>query len=155
MIIAILITSGALVVLAWLVFNLAVHALPFFVGVTAASWAHAHGSGLVGAGIIGLVAGALAYALGKTLITTTRSHVLRMLGLAVYLVPAGVAGFAVTRHVTGWTVASDLWRMGFALVGAAVTMVVAYARVTSALPGGPGEAYGRDAPSSPVVASRS
>ena len=44
MIIAILLTSGALVVLAWLIFNLAIYALPFFVGVSAASWANAHGS---------------------------------------------------------------------------------------------------------------
>lgn len=154
MIIAILLTSGALVVLAWFVFNLAVYALPFFVGMSAASWAHAHGSGLFGAGIVGLVAGALAIALGQTVITTTRSPALRLAGLAVYLVPAAVAGFAVAHHVAGWTVTSGVWRTGFALVGAAVTVAVAYARLTSAPPGGPGEASNRNRPSPPAVASR-
>ena len=154
MIIAIVLASGALVVLAWLVFNLAVQALPFFVGVSAASWAYAHGSGLVGAGVVGLLAGALAFAVGQTASTSTRSPVLRVSGLAAYLVPAGVAGFAVTRHIAGWTLAGEIWRTGFAFVGAIVTMLVAYARLTNASPGGPGEAFGRDRPSLPPVASR-
>ena len=51
MIIAILLTSGALAMLAWIIFNLAVYALPFFAGVSAASFAYAHGSGLAGAGV--------------------------------------------------------------------------------------------------------
>ena len=154
MIIAILLTSGALVVLAWLIFNLAVYALPFFVGVSAASWANAHGSGVVGAGIIGLFAGALAFAVGKTVSTTTRSPALRLGVLAVYLIPAAVAGFALARHVAGWTVTGEVWRTGFAVIGAAVTTLVAYARLTSAPPGGPGGVYGRNHLSASSVASR-
>ena len=154
MIIAILLTSGALVVLAWLIFNLAVYALPFFVGMNAAYWAHAHGSGVVGAGIIGLFAGALALAVGKTVSTTTRSPALRLAVLAVYLIPAAVAGFALARHVAGWTVTGEVWRTGFGVIGAAVTTLVAYARLTSAPPGGPGGAYRRDCLSPPSVASR-
>ena len=154
MIIAILLTSGALVVLAWLIFNLAIYALSFFVGVSAASWANAHGSGVVGAGIIGLFAGALALTVGKTVSTTTRSPALRLAVLAVYLIPAAVAGFALAGHVAGWTVTGEVWRTGFAVIGAAVTTLVAYARLTSAPPGGPGGADGRHYLSPPSVASR-
>ena len=155
MIFAVILTSGALVVLAWLIFNLAVYALPFFVGVSAASWAHAHGSGLVGAGIIGLVAGALALAVGQTVSVTTRSPVLRLAVRAVCLVPAAVAGFAVTSHVAAWTVTGGVWRTSFAVIGATVTTLVAYARLTSAPPGGPGGAHGRNRLSPPAVATRS
>ena len=154
MIITILLTGGALVVLAWLIFNLAVYALPLFVGVSAASWANAHGSGFVGAGVIGLFAGALALAVGKTVRTTTRSPALRLGVLAVYLIPAAVAGFALARHIAGWTVTGEAWRTGVAVIGAAVTTLVAYARLTSTPPGGPGGAYGRDYLSPPSVASR-
>ncbi len=140
MIFAVLLTSGALVILAWLVFNLAVYALPFFVGMSAASWAHAHGSGIVGAGIIGLIAGALTLAVGQTVSATTRSPVLRLAILAVYLVPAAIAGFAATNHVAAWTVTGEVWRTSLAVFGATVTTLVAYARLTSAPPGGPGGA---------------
>ena len=154
MIIAILLTSGALVVLAWLIFNLAIYALPFFVGVSAASWANAHGSGVVGAGIVGLFAGAFAFAVGRTVSKAARSPALRLGVLAVYLIPAAVAGFALARHVAGWTVTGEVWRTGFAVIGAAVTTLVAYARLTSAPSGGPGGAYGRNHLSPPSVASR-
>ena len=154
MIIAILLTSGALVVLAWLIFNLAVYALPFFVGASTASWANAHGSGIVGAGIIGLFAGALALAVGQTASTTTRSPAVRFAVLTVYLIPAAVAGFAVARHVAGWTVTGEVWRIGYAVIGAAVTTLVAYTRLTSTPSGGPGGAYGRNHLSPPSVASR-
>lgn len=60
MIIAILLTSCALAMLAWTVFNLAIYALRFFAGVSAASLAYAHGSGFIGAGLVGLTSGALA-----------------------------------------------------------------------------------------------
>lgn len=154
MIIAVLLTSGALVVIVWLIFNLAVYALPFFVGVSAASWTHAHGSGIVGAGIVGLIAGALAMAVGRSVSATTRSPALRLAVVAVYLVPAAIAGFALARHVAGWTLTSEGWGTGFAVVGAAMTTLVAYARLTSAPPGGPGDASGRNRSSPRAVASR-
>ena len=155
MIFAVLLTTGALVILTWLVFNLAAYALPFFAGVSAASWADAHGSGLVGAGIIGLVAGALALAVGQTVSATTRSPMLRLAVLAVYLVPAAVAGFAVTSHIAAWTVTGGVWRTSFAVIGATVTTLVAYARLTSVPPVGPGGAHGRNRLSPPAFATRS
>ena len=152
MIFAVLLTTDALVVLAWLIFDLAVYALPFFVGVSAASSAHAHGSGIVGAGIIGLVAGAPALAIGQTVSATTRSPVLRLAVLAVHLVPAAIAGFAVTSHVAAWTVTGGVWRTSFSVIGATVTTLVAYARLTSAPPGGPGGAHDRNCLSPPAAA---
>ncbi|WP_428393448.1 hypothetical protein [Lichenicoccus sp.] len=145
MIIAFLLTGGALAMLAWIVFNLAVYALPFFAGVSAASLAYAHGSGLVGAGLVGFAAGALVLALGRTTIAAVRSPTVRILILGVYAAPAAIAGFAVTKHIIAWTTPSEVWQTVFALAGGAVTAAVAYVRLTVvAPPDGPGMARDRD-----------
>lgn len=141
MIFAILLTSGALVVLALLTFNLAVYALPFFAGLSAAAWAHAHGSGVIGVGLVGLCAGALVLALGQTLLAAIRNPVLRLACLGAYLLPAAVAGYAIANHIAGWTSDGEPRRTGFAVVGAAVTCVFAYVRLAETSPGEPGGAF--------------
>jgi hypothetical protein len=50
----------------WLIFTLAVYALPFFVGLTAGSAAFHGGAGVVGALLVGIVAGALTLAIAKS-----------------------------------------------------------------------------------------
>lgn len=154
MIIAVLLASGALAMLAWIVFNLSVYAFPFFVGVSAASLAHASGSGLVGAGLIGLAAGALALAVGQAAFAALHSPALRIVTLGIYALPAAVAGYAVTHHVMGWTGSSAVGRVGFATIGALVTAAVACVRLNVAAPGGPGGALGpsraRDMPKATI-----
>ncbi len=56
MLIAVALVAGLCV----LAYTLAVYALPFMIGVEAARWAYFSGSGLIGAGLVGLVAGAAA-----------------------------------------------------------------------------------------------
>jgi hypothetical protein len=47
---------AAIGVLCWLLFTLAIFALPFFAGVTAGTWAYGTGAGWLGAILVGLVA---------------------------------------------------------------------------------------------------
>jgi hypothetical protein len=49
----------------WLLFTLAVYALPFFAGVTAAFAAYHSGSDVIGAIVVGALAGAAALAIGQ------------------------------------------------------------------------------------------
>jgi hypothetical protein len=57
----ILLIAGIIGLLCWLVFTLAVYALPLFVGATVGIWVHGSGAGAVGGFILGvLVAGAIA-----------------------------------------------------------------------------------------------
>ena len=156
MIIAILLTSGALAMLAWIVFNLAVYALPFFAGISAASLAYAHGSGLVGAGVVGLAAGALVLALGRTTLTTVSTPTMRILIIVAYAAPAAIAGFAVTRHIISWATPSETWRMMFAVAGGVVTAAIACVRLTASPPVGPNVARDRDvsAPGLTVLSER-
>ncbi len=57
--IGILASIAAIGALCWLLFTLAVFALPFFAGVSAGTWAYQTGAGWLGAIIVGLIAAAL------------------------------------------------------------------------------------------------
>ena len=61
MIVLMLMTVALVAGLCVLAYTLAVYALPFMLGVEVARWAYASGSGLIGAGLVGLVTGAVAY----------------------------------------------------------------------------------------------
>jgi hypothetical protein len=77
-ILAILASLAAIGLLCWLLFTLAVFALPAFVGVTVGAWAHGTGAGIPGAVLVGavdatitLAAGHLENAVGTTLTRLT------------------------------------------------------------------------------------
>ena len=60
--VAVMFMSVALVVLLCvLAYNLAVYALPFFVGLAAAQFAYETGAGLIGAGLVGLFSAGAAF----------------------------------------------------------------------------------------------
>mgnify|MGYP001401630710 FL=1 len=71
-ILAIFASLAVLELLCWLLFTLAVFALPAFVGVTAGAWAHGTGAGIPGAILVGAVAAAITLAAGHLLITFVR-----------------------------------------------------------------------------------
>lgn len=52
----------------WLLFNLAVYALPFFAGVSAGMFAYGTGSGPIGALLVGFTSGAVTLILGQVLL---------------------------------------------------------------------------------------
>ncbi len=117
MILATLLAGAAITVLAVLIFNLAVFALPFFAGVTAASLAYSSGAGFLGAAIIGLLAGAFLFAIGNAVVAGSRSPLLRLAVGITFAGPAALAGYAITGHVVAWSVPGGTWRTLFALLG--------------------------------------
>lgn len=62
----------------WLLFSLAVYALPFFAAVTAGMWAYGTGAGVLGAFAVGLVAGVATFVGGQILFGAIRSTTLRV-----------------------------------------------------------------------------
>lgn len=100
-----------------LAYTLAVYALPFVLGIEAAKWAYTSGSGLIGAGLIGLVAGTAAYGLLAFAFASLRSPVLRLIVALVFAAPAAVAGYALVHGVTGEAVTSEVWRQIFCVIG--------------------------------------
>jgi len=116
--IVLMLMAGALVAgLCVLAYTLAVYALPFMIGVEAAKWAYASGSGLIGAGLIGLVAAAAAYGLLVVLFMVVRSPILRLAVAFVFAAPAAVAGFALVHGITREAVPSEVWRTIFCIIG--------------------------------------
>lgn len=125
MVMAVALVAGLCV----LAFTLAVYALPFMLGIEVARWAYASGSGLIGAGLVGLVAGAAAYGLLIVLFMAVRPPILRLVVALVFAAPAAVAGYALVHGITREAVPSEIWRIIFCLIGGGVTGLSALLRL--------------------------
>ncbi len=120
-----------------LAYTLAVYALPFMLGVEVARWAYASGSGLIGAGLVGIVAGAAAYGLLVFAFSSLRSPVLRLMVALVFAAPAALAGYVLVHGVTGDAVASEVWRQFFCVIGGGFVGVSALVRLVGSSTGPP------------------
>lgn len=67
-ILGILVCIAAIGILCWLLFTLAIFALPLFVGVSASTWAFNTGAGLLGAILVGILAAGLTLGVGPILL---------------------------------------------------------------------------------------
>jgi hypothetical protein len=77
----------------WLIFTLAVYALPFFVGLTAGMAAFHGGAGAIGALLVGIVVGALTLGVGQIAFAVVRPLPLRAAIAAAFAIPAAIAGY--------------------------------------------------------------
>ncbi|MCH4540433.1 hypothetical protein [Ochrobactrum sp. A-1] len=132
MIVLMLMTVALVAGLCVLAHTLAVYALPFMLGVEVARWAYASGSGLIGAGLVGLVTGAVAYGLLIVLFMAVRPPILRLAVALVFAAPAVVAGYALVHGITAEAVPSEVWRIIFSLVGGASAGLSALMRLVAA-----------------------
>ncbi len=118
----------------WILFTLAVYALPFFVAVMAGLFAYESGAGPIGAILVGATAGTVTLIAGQTLFALFRSPVLRW-GLALaFAAPAAFAGYHATHGLTALFALSDVWEQICALASGCVTGFVAWSRFTSRCP---------------------
>lgn len=135
--IAVMLMSVALIaVLCVVAYTLAVHALPFMLGLTAAQFAYPTDSGLIGAGLVGLFAGGVAFGILALLFDTLRSPILRLIVALIFAAPAAVAGYALVSGITREAVPSEVWRQIFCIVGGGFVGVSALMRLAAPLPGG-------------------
>jgi hypothetical protein len=115
----------------WLIFTLAVYALPFFVGLIAGSAAFHGGAGIVGALLVGIVAGSLTLAIGQIAFAVVRPLILRAAIAAAFAVPAAIAGNHAVLGLSQIGVPSLIWREVFVWVGAIVIGGTAWARMAA------------------------
>lgn len=135
--VAVMFMSVALVaILCVIAYNLAVYALPFMLGLTAARFAYETGSGLIGAGLVGLFSAGVAFGLLALLFETLRQPVLRLIVALVFAVPAAIAGYALVHGVTRESVPSEVWRQIFCIIGGGFVGVSALMRLAAPLPAG-------------------
>lgn len=117
--------------LCWLLFSLAVYALPFFVAVTVGHYAFENGAGPLGAIAAALFAGALAHVLGQVTFATIRPPIIRMAIGALYAFPAGIAGFHAVKGLSEVGGAGETWALVFASIGAIIVGTTAWLRIPS------------------------
>ncbi|WP_265519237.1 hypothetical protein [Nitratireductor luteus] len=130
--VAVMLMSVALIaVLCVAAYRLAVYALPFMLGLTAARFAYETGSGLIGAGLVGLVAAGVAFGLLALLFDTLCQPILRLIVALIVAMPAAVAGYALVHGVMRETVPSEIWRQIFCIVGGAFVGVSALMRLAA------------------------
>ena len=123
----------AIGIFCWLLFTLAVFALPLLLGLTAASWAYGTGAGWIGAILVGLIAAGATFAIGQFLLTAVRPLWLKLLVAFAFVAPAVVAGYAATSGIVKHVLPSETWQLIFSGVGAIAIGVVAFARLTAPL----------------------
>ncbi len=101
-------------------------------------FAYDTGSGLIGAGLVGLTAGAVAFGLLVFLFASLRPPILRLGVALVFAAPAAVAGYALVHGITKEAVPSEVWRQIFCIVGALFVGVSALMRLAAPLDARPG-----------------
>lgn len=116
-----------------LAYTLAVYALPFMLGVTAAQFAYQTGSGFIGAGLVGIVTAVAAFGILAFLFDTLRPPILRLIVALVFAAPAAVAGYALIHGVTKESVQSEIWRQIFCIIGGGFVGVSALLRLAAPL----------------------
>ncbi|UPK08072.1 hypothetical protein IVB05_16590 [Bradyrhizobium sp. 170] len=132
----------------WLIFTLAVYALPLFVAVSAGLMAHHSGAGILGAPLVGIAAAVMALAAGRTAFAMTRFTILRAAIAAAFAVPAAIAGYHVVFAMSQLGMPSLAWREVFACLGAVFIGGTAWTRLAVLAEPRPFE-WGRVARSAP------
>ncbi|MBR1025092.1 hypothetical protein JQ559_15420 [Bradyrhizobium viridifuturi] len=121
----------------WLLFTLAVFALPFFVGLTIGTWAFHTGAGLLGGAAAGLVAGGATICIGQLALAFVPWTWLRLLIILLYVAPTTVAGYSATHGIAQIAMPSSTWQTVFAIAGAVAVSITALARFTGMAADGP------------------
>jgi len=133
-IIGIVLSFVLLAYLCWLLFSLAVYALPFFAGATAGLAAYHGGSGPIGAAAIGLIASAAILVAGQVGIAATRSPLIRVTIGLLFAAPAAVAGYHAALGLAHIAIPGDVWQQILALAAAIVVAATAWARLKFSAP---------------------
>lgn len=138
-VLGILAILAAIVAMCWLLFNLAVFALPFLIGLQSGIWAYGTGGGWFGAVFAGLVAAALTLAVGQGLFMLVRPIWARLLVALVFVAPAALAGFHASLGVARAVMPSETWQLIFAVIGGIAVGITAFIRVAGLAAPGPSE----------------
>ncbi len=114
----------------WLLFELAVHALPFFVAVITGFAAFHGGVGPIGAILIAFVSGVVTLFVGQMAFGMTRLPFIRATMATIFAAPAVVAGYHVMLALSGLDASSAIWREAFASIDAILVGGTAWTRIT-------------------------
>ena len=101
-----LFTLFGLGALCWILFNLAVYALPFAIGLTTGMYLYESGQGVFLSIIAGLFIGGFVAALGEFAFDRIRSIPIKLAIGLIYAIPAGITGFHAAKGLAEFGSAS-------------------------------------------------
>jgi hypothetical protein len=130
LILSIIVSAFGIGFFCWLLFTLAVYALPFFVAMTAGFAALHSGAGFIGAIVVGIVVGIVTLAAGQLSFAIVRSPVIRAAIALLFAVPAAVAGYHAILGLSHIAAPSHWWAEAFAFIGAVLVGATTWARMT-------------------------
>jgi hypothetical protein len=130
LVIGLVLSSAGVGFFCWLLFTLAVYALPFFAGLTAGLAAFQSGSGVIGALVVGVLTGGATLAIGQIACAAVRTPLIRAAIALLFAVPAAIAGYHETFGLADFGIPSAAWREVFEIVGAVLVGGTAWARMS-------------------------
>ncbi len=115
--------------LCWTVFNLAVYALPLFVGVTAGMAVYEGGAGAPGAIAVALIAASATLVLAQMIFGAVRSPLIRMLVALPFAAAALIAGYHAMSGILSLSVLSANWQHILGSIAGLIVGGVAWSRI--------------------------
>lgn len=116
--------------LCWMLFNLAIYALPLAIGLTSGMYLYESGQGVLLSTLAGLFIGGFVAALGEFAFEQVRSVPLKLAIGLIYAVPAGIAGFHAAKGFAEFGSAGALTNTILSWLGALVVGGTAWTRVS-------------------------
>jgi hypothetical protein len=130
LIVGIILNIVGLGVFCWALFALAIHALPFFVGMTTAIYAYQAGAGPFAAVVTGFVVAGFTFVLGQYAFSNAPSRIVRFVVGLLFAAPAAWAGYHVTLALSQICIPSASRQVVFALIGGIIVGGTAWARLS-------------------------
>lgn len=130
-VLVIILSVFAIGFLCWLLFAVAANALPFFVGMMTGLSAYESGAGIIGALLVGFIAGAITLVAGQIAFAVVKLPMLRGAISLLFVAPAAIAGYHATLGLTHIGVPSATWREIFAALGAIFVGGTAFVRIAA------------------------
>ncbi|MVA20721.1 hypothetical protein GOZ94_17375 [Agrobacterium vitis] len=96
----ILLAISLTITLCVIAYNFAIYALPFMAGLTAFQYVHGMEAGFLMSGLAAIFAALFSVALVIAVVGLAKNPGLRLIALAVFAVPAMIAGYALVHGVT-------------------------------------------------------
>lgn len=115
----------------YVLFTLAVYALPFFVAVIVGMYVYDSEAGVLATVAAAFVSGAGTLLTGQIAFATIRSVPVRLAIGALYAVPAGIAGYHAIKGLSEIGGAGEMWTLVFAWIGAVIVGGTAWVRIAS------------------------
>lgn len=115
----------------WLLFNLAAHALPLYVGLGLCMWLLHHGHGYVVSISAGFLLGVITLTIGQLLFDIVRIPSLRLAVALLFVIPAGLAGYQLVHGIAGMAIGKGLALTLLSVVGGAFIASSAWRQLVS------------------------